>query len=70
MELLMAGFGLLISLVLLGAFALTFQEPDDCDNAGKHFDGHKKILTQDGMVVKKTKIGEPLYLLGDSKSIG
>ena len=68
MELLVAGFGLLISLVLLGAFAFSFQKNENL-GLGKHYNGHKKILTRDGMVVKKSKIGEPLYLIGDSKNI-
>lgn len=69
MELLIAGFGLLTTLVLFGAFVLTFQKNDDTNELGKHFNGHKKILTRDGMIVKKSKLGEPLYLLGDSKNI-
>ncbi|MEA3379341.1 MULTISPECIES: hypothetical protein [Gammaproteobacteria] len=70
MEILMAGFGLLLSLVLLGALIFTFQKSDELIDSNKHFAGHKKILTRDGMVVKKSELGEPLYLLGDSKNIG
>ncbi len=70
MELLIAGFGLLVSLVLLGAFFFTFQKSDESSDSDKHFAGHKKILTRDGMIVRKSELGEPLYLLGDSKNIG
>lgn len=70
MELLMAGFGLLISFVLIGAFVFTFHKSEDDEKLGKHFNGHRKILTRDGMIVKKSNLGEPLYLVGDSKNIG
>jgi hypothetical protein len=70
MELLMAGFGLLVSTVLLGALAFTYHKSEEANELSKHFNGHKKILTRDGMIVKKSKLGKPLYLLGDSKNIG
>jgi hypothetical protein len=70
MEFIESGF-IVISLIILSSlFLLSFIDRDSMSKKGKRqkIKSHTKILTQDGMVAKKSDTG-PLFLIGDSKSI-
>lgn len=70
MELVTSGL-ILIVLIFLGSaliFSFMDKETSSSEKKSQHFRGHKKILTQDGMVAKKSPRSEPLWLLGDSKT--
>jgi len=71
MELLISGFAILLSIAIVSIWFYSFNSQDEGEalENSKHFSGHKKILTQDGMVAKKSSLDEPLFLIGDSKVV-
>ena len=71
MELLIAALVVIFLTILSGILFFSFADKDVILSKKKksHLKGQKKIMTQDGMVVKKSKLSEPLFLMGDSKVI-
>jgi len=73
MELITSGVLVSTLVVLLGGLVCSFVFTDNSSNTkstkSTHLAGHKKILTQDGMIVRKTSLDKPLFLMGDSKVI-
>lgn len=69
MELITSGIIFSAIILLIGALWRSFTLDSNNKNSTIHLMGQKKILTQDGMVVKNTPKDQPIFLIGDSKVI-